>query len=157
MARKAKRTSERRKFVRQNADEIVEVKVPRWEEWKKVSLSDLGRGGMGFFSDLQLDLGDPIQVRVRFSPQRGSKVSEVVLGKVAWIRPHAFFHAGIVFSALDAQRHRRLLEITRPGHSGSQPQKTDRLIWKGWIRSLLDRGTLQRRDLLELTAQREKK
>ena len=157
MARKAKRTSERRKFARQNAEQIVEVKVPRWEEWKKVSLSDLGRGGMGFFSDLQLDLGDPVQVRVRYSPQRGSKASEVVLGKVAWIRPHAFFHAGIVFNALDSQRHRRLIESTRAGHSGSQPQKTDRLIWKGWIRSLLERGTLQKRDLLELTVQKGKR
>jgi len=157
MARKRKRVPERRKFSRKTADEIVEIRTPRHEEWEKVPLSDLGRGGMGFFSDIQLDLGDPIQMRVRFSPGRGSKGSEVVSGKVAWIRPHAFFHAGIVFASLDPERHRRLLEMTRPGHSGAQPQKTDRLIWKGWIRNLLERGTLQRRDLLELTTRKGNK
>lgn len=133
------------------------MKVPRWEEWERVSTSDMGRGGMGFLSALSLDVGDPVHIRVRIGGGRGMKEAEVVSGKVAWIRPHAFFHIGIVFDPLDSMRHRRLIEITPPGHVGSQPRQTDRLIWKGWIRNLLAVGGLHRRDLLELAKNSTKK
>jgi hypothetical protein len=143
---------ERRKFSRKAIGEKVEIKAPRWENWEKVPLFNIGRGGMGFFSRLPLDLGDPVHVRVRFGHGHGLKGAEVVSGKVAWVRPHAFFQIGVVFETLDLQRHRRLLEVTPSVSSGAQPQQTDRLIWKGWIRSLLDVGALQTRDLQDLVS-----
>jgi hypothetical protein len=155
--KKKKKRTERRRYSRKRAEQLAEVKVPRWERWERVPVTDIGQGGLGFFSHLPLDLGDPIQIRIRFGARGGARNSEVAAGKVAWIRPHAFFHIGVVFNGLDPQRHRRILQGIPSGHVGSQPHQTDRMVWKGWIRNLLIMGKLQRRDLLELAAQAKKK
>ena len=71
---------ERRKYCRYNLIYLLQEKVKLIIDDLEYEVLDISRGGLRFLYDSEIDLGMPIQGRIKFSEEE----SRAITGKVVW-------------------------------------------------------------------------
>lgn len=101
---------ERRKFIRAGAPFLLDVHCPENHAAFEAYGWSLGRGGLGFYTDVSLSVDADVTLRVMFVGSIEEKPPETVEATVRWIQPmNRGYAVGTEFKELDESRHFVLL------------------------------------------------
>ena len=76
---------ERRKFIRAGAPFLLDVVCPSENLSFEARGWSLGRGGLGFYTDVPLSVDSDLTLRVVFIGSKGEKPPEIVEATIRWI------------------------------------------------------------------------
>ncbi|MBI4715639.1 MAG: PilZ domain-containing protein [Nitrospirae bacterium] len=103
--------NQKREHVRYGIASLAEIIFPESGQVLDALVNSISRGGVGIYTQETLTVGRRVRIKISFLQTNGNQeVTEIIPGEIAWIKPlHKYFAVGIVFTALDADRHANLL------------------------------------------------